>query len=200
MVRQYDGNELTYRYTVRNHFVTSLGTAETVAANREKFLADFYDYQVSAIDEGESERIRSYILPTQADQAAADKLAGLLVQQGVEVGRATANFNVCGQTYRAGSYVINTGQPAKRLIRTLLDPDVPLEQDFLAEQERRRAKNLSDEIYDVTAWSMPLMMNVRADACNRTVSGPMVAAGPELIQPGLVSGGSGSVGSLGRLG
>ena len=194
--RQYDGNDLVYRYTIRNHFVTSLGTAETVAVNHEKFLTDFYDYQVSAIDEGESDRIRSYILPTQADQPAANKLAGLLVQQGIEVGRATSSFSACGQSYEAGSYVINTGQPAKRLIRTLLDSDVPLEERFLEEQERRRAKNLSDEIYDVTAWSMPLMMNVRADTCNRTVSGPLHAAGPELIQTGTVSGGSGSVAYL----
>ena len=194
--RQYDGNELTYRYAVRNHFVTSLGTAETVAVNREKFLTDFYDYQVSAIDEGERESIRSYILPAQADQPAANKLAGLLVQQGVEVGRATSSFSACGNSYDAGSYIINTGQPAKRLIRTLMDPDVPMEEDFLAEQERRRARDLSDEIYDVTGWSMPLMMNVRADSCNRTVSGPMVAAGPDLVQPGTVSGGSGSVGYL----
>ena len=194
--RQYDGNDLTYRYTVRNHFVTSLGTAETVAVNREKFLTDFYDYQVSAIDEGESDRIRAYILPAQADQAAADKLAGLLVQQGVEVGRATSSFSACGQSYAAGSYVINTGQPAKRLIRTLLDPDVPLEEDFIEEQERRRAKNLPDEIYDVTAWSMPLMMNVRADICNRAVSERLAVVGPELVQPGTVSGGSGSVAYL----
>jgi len=194
--RQYDGNDLTYRYAVRNHFVTSLGTAETVAVNREKFLTDFYDYQVSAIDEGESDRIRAYILPAQADQPAADKLAGLLVQQGVEVGRATSSFNACGQSYEAGSYVINTGQPAKRLIRTLMDPDVPLEEDFLEEQERRRAKNLPDEIYDVTAWSMPLMMNVRADTCNRAVSERLAAGGPELVQPGTVSGGSGSVAYL----
>ena len=194
--KQYDGNDLTYRYTVRNHFVTSLGTAETVAVNREKFLTDFYAYQVTAIDEGESDRIRSYIVPAQADQPAANKLAGLLVQQGVEVGRATSSFSACGQSYDAGSYVINTGQPAKRLIRTLMDPDVPLEADFLVEQERRRAKNLADEIYDVTAWSMPLMMNVRADSCNRTVSGPLVAAGPDLVQPGTVSGGRGSVAYL----
>ena len=34
--RQYDGNRLTYPYTVRNHFVTSLGTAETVQMNRRE--------------------------------------------------------------------------------------------------------------------------------------------------------------------
>jgi hypothetical protein len=194
--RQYDGNRLTYAYTVRNHFVTSLGTAETVQQNREKFLTDFYDYQVTAIEEGRSDAVRSYIIPTQVDQPAANKLAGLLVQQGIEVGRSNESFSACGNSYAAGSYIINTSQPAKRLIRTLMDPDVPLEEDFLTEQERRRAKNMGDQIYDVTAWSLPLMLNVRADSCSRSVSPSTVAAGPELIQPGAVSGGAGSVGYL----
>jgi len=39
-------------------------------------------------------------------------------------------------------------------------------------------------------------MKVRADSCSRPVSTPMVAAGPELVQPGTVSGGSGSVAYL----
>ena len=185
--RQYDGNELTYRYSVRNHFITSLGTAETVAVNRAKFLTEFYDYQVSAIEEGARGDIRTYVLPAQPDQAAVDKLAGLLVRQGVEVGAASEPFRACGENYEAGNYVIDLAQPAKRLVRTLLDADVPLEEDFLAEQERRRAKDLPDEIYDVTAWSMPLMMNVRADACNRSVSGSFTPAGRELVQPGEVT-------------
>lgn len=194
--RQYDGNEVSYAHTVRNHFVTSLGTAETVQANREKFLNDFYDYQVSAIDEGRSDAIRTYIIPTQNDQPAADKLAGLLVQQGVDIGRATESFRACGTTYAAGTYVIDTSQPSKRLIRTLLDQDVPLGDEFIAEQERRRAQNMRDQIYDVTAWSLPVMMNVQADTCNRAVAPAMAAAGPEIIQPGKVSGGSGSVAYL----
>ena len=186
--RQYDGNDLRYQESVRNHFVTSLGTAETVASNRIKFLTEFYEYQVTAIEEGESDDIRSYILPAQTDQPGVDKLAGLLVRQGVEVGKAASSFTACDQTYDAGSYVINTAQPSKRLIRTLLDVEVPLGDEFLAEQERLRAKNLPDEIYDVTAWSMPLMMNVQADACNRSVSGDFSPAGPELVQPGVISG------------
>ena len=194
--RQYDGNEVSYAYTVRNHFVTSMGTAETVQANREKFLTDFYEYQVSAIEEGESESIRAYLLPAQRDQSAADKLAGLLVQQGVEVGQATEPFSACGVDYAAGSYVINTNQTAKRLIRTLLDTDVPLEESFLAEQERRRAKNMGDQIYDVTGWSLPVMMNIEANTCSRTVTAEVVPAGPEIIQPGDITGASGSVAYL----
>ena len=194
--RQYDGNVVTYAETVRNNFLTSLGTAETVSVNREKFLNDFYEYQVSAIDEGRTGDVRAYVIPAQSDQASADKLAGLLVQQGVEVGRANASFSACGSRYAADSYVINLDQPAKRLVRTLLDENVPLEDDFLAEQERRRAKNLPDEIYDVTGWSLPLMLNVRADACGRRVAGEFSAVGPELVRPGVVEGGSAQVAYL----
>lgn len=196
VVRKYDGVEMTYRDTVRNHFITSLGTAQTVAENRKKLLDDFYDFQASAIEEGRRESIRSYIVPAQNDQAAADKMAGLLVRQGVEVGRATAAFSACGESYDAGSYVIDLAQPRKRLVRTLLDTDVPMDDEFLAEQERRRAKKIGDEIYDVTAWSLPLMMNVETDSCSRSVNAPVVAAGPELVQPGSVSGGQGSVAYL----
>jgi hypothetical protein len=194
--RQYDANELSYAYTVRNHFVTSLGTAETVQVNREKLLTDFYDYQATAIEEGRSDDIRAYLVPTQADQSGADKLAGLLVTQGVEVGRATESFSACGNDYSAGTYIINTAQPAKRLVRTLMDVDVPMDAPFLAEQEARRARNVSDQIYDVTGWSLPLMMNVRADSCGRSVNAASEPAGPELIPAGSVSGGSGSVAYL----
>lgn len=194
--RQYHGNEMTYASTVRNHFVTSLGTAETVASNREKFLREFYEYQLSAIDEGATGDIRAYVLPTQDDQAGANKLAGLLVKQGVEVGVATERFRACGESYEPGSYVINLAQPAKRLVRTLLDTDVPMDAEFMAEQERRRAKDMGDQIYDVTAWSMPLMMNIRADTCNRAVTAATRPAAGDLVLPGTVSGGNARVAYL----
>tara|TARA_Y100000588_G_scaffold390631_1_gene496679 strand:- start:815 stop:3517 length:2703 start_codon:yes stop_codon:yes gene_type:complete len=187
IVRQYDGNQLTYPYAIRNHFVTSMGTAETVQVNRKKLLEDFYNYQVSAIAEGGRENIRTYIIPTQGDQGAADKLAGLLVQQGVEVDSATQSFRACGNGYDAGSYLINLAQPAKRLVRTLMDTDVPLENDFVREQEERRARNVSDQIYDVTAWSLPLMFNIKVDSCDRAVKTPVVAASGDLVQPGTVT-------------
>ena len=185
-LRQYNGNELRYAETVRNHFVTSLGTAETVANNRQKFLQDFYDYQVSAIAEGRSDKIRVYIIPQQPDQAGADKLAGQLVRQGVAVGVANASFRACGEDYSAGSYVIDMAQPAKRLVRTLLDEVVAMDSDFLTEQEDRREIGLESKIYDVTAWSVPLMMNVRTEHCGRLPTVSTTPAGPELVHAPVV--------------
>ena len=51
-------------------------------------------------------------------------------------------------------------QPAGRLARNLLDPDIKMDEAFLKEQDRRRKARLPDQIYDVTAWSLPLMFDV----------------------------------------
>ena len=68
-------------------------------------------------------------------------------------GPATARFP-------AGSIVVPLAQPAGRLVRNLLDPRVTMDEAFVKEQDRRRKKRLPDEIYDVTAWSLPLVFDV----------------------------------------
>jgi hypothetical protein len=178
VVRQYDGVEVPYEQTVRNHFLTSLATAETVATNREKLLQDFRDYQLSAVAEGKKENVKAFVIPAQADQDGVDRLGALLAAQGARVERANGDFKACGRQFGAGSLVINLDQPAKRMLRTLLDRDVPMDPDFVAEQERLHAKNLPDEMYDVTAWSMPMLFNLDSVSCERRVetSTTLVAA------------------------
>ncbi len=196
VMRRRNGSELPYRETVRNHFVTSISTAEAAAENRERLLSDFYDYRASAVEAGKSGSERTYLLSGGGDPTTADKLAGVLVQQGIEVERARAGFTACGKTYPAGSYAVDLAQPAHRLIRTLLDPQVPMEEDFLAEQERRRAKDLDHEIYDITAWSLALMWNVELVACDRAVAGDFEPAGPETVRPGTLGGDGATVAYL----
>jgi len=168
--RRYDGSELTYADGVRNHFITSVSTAEVVADNREKLWRDFYDYRRSAITEGRQGDTRSYILPAQTNQAGADELARLLSVQGVEVDRARESFRACRTDYDAGSYVIDLAQPEKRRISVLMERSVEMSTEFLEEQARRREKGLPDDIYDVTAWSLPWLFNVEADRCGDSVS------------------------------
>ena len=47
---------------------------------------------------------------------------------------------------------------------------VDMSEAFLALEEQRRARNLDDQIYDVTGWSLPLMFNVETDSCHRAPS------------------------------
>ncbi|MFQ5348732.1 MAG: M14 metallopeptidase family protein, partial [Rhodothalassiaceae bacterium] len=163
--RRRDGSTLRYADAVRHQFITSISTAEVVAENREKLYRDFYDYRRSAIEEGRRGPTRSYILPVGDTPAASARLARLLAFHGIEVGRATADFRACGTRYPAGSYVIDAAQPEKRRLAVLLEPDVEMEKSFVATQEARRKRGLPDEIYDITAWSLPYLFNVAVDRC-----------------------------------
>lgn len=183
-IRRADGRIVQYRDTVRHHFVAGLSTVETAARNREKLLNDFYRYRRSAIEEGSKDPIREYILPRGRDAAATDKLAGLLVEQGVEVKRALEGFMSGGRSYNAGDYVVGLAQPAKRLVRTLLDPQVTLEEPFLQEQERRRSRKLPHQIYDVTAWSLPLLYNIECVPSGEPAVGKFEFATNARIGPG----------------
>ncbi|MEP7364514.1 MAG: M14 family metallopeptidase [Acidobacteriota bacterium] len=193
LMRKSDGTEFTFRDTVRQHFVASLSTCETAARQRQQLLDNFWRYRVTAIEEGKSEPVREYILVrrtgftplvtgpvtpqssgagfAEGDGAMTDRLARLLADQGIEVDRATAEFTNGGKTYPTGSYRIKLAQPAKRMIRTFLDASVPMNDEFLKEQARLREKRLPDEIYDVSAWSLPLQFNVETVAANAESQG-----------------------------
>ena len=195
-LRQSDGSVLAYHDTVRHHFVASLSTLETTAAHRAELLEGFYRYGVTAIAEGRSEAIREYILPRGRDASATDKLAAILVEHGIEVKRAAAPFRIGPREYPAGTYVVPMEQPAKRLIRTLLDPVTPMDTEFVAAEQARRRQRQRSAIYDVTAWSLPLMFNVEAVASGSVAEGEFVAAGAEQVHPGVVHGTRGSVAYL----
>ena len=178
IARQTNGGVFTFRDTVVSQFIASRATLAAAAANREKFLSDFYAIHASAIEEGKREAVRSFIIPAQFDQSAADDLARLMARHGVEVGRANAAFSACGQRYEPGAYVIRTDQPLKRLIRVLLDRDTPLDAAFMARQETRRQRGLDDEIYDVTGWSLPVMYNVAVTPCRDSVTSALARLDP----------------------
>jgi hypothetical protein len=196
VVRKSDDTTVTYRETVRRHFVTSVSSCEVAAQNRGKLLDMFYRYQVSALEEGAKDAVKEYILPRRGDTTAVDRLAQLLVLQGVEVTRASAAFTAAGKQYPAGSYVVSTEQPERRLVRDLLDPQVSMDDKFLKGEEERRKLRQRSEIYDVTAWSLPLQFNVESVAANARSAGNFEAVKPGGAQPGKVAGSPAAVAYL----
>jgi hypothetical protein len=140
--------------------------------------------------------VKAFVLPRGRDASATDKLAGILMEHGIEVNRAKAPFRVEGKEYATGTYVVPLAQPGKRFIRTLLDPQVPMDDKFVAAEEARRKLKQNTEIYDVTAWSLPLLFNVEAVAANVVPEGNFETAKAGRIVPGEVHGGLASVAYL----
>jgi hypothetical protein len=161
-----DGTVLTYKQGVTHHFTSAITTALTAARNREKLLREFLDYRRSAIALGQK-GTREYLLPWGKDPSRTARLVRLLVSQGIQVRRAEEAFQAGSQPMPAGTYIVPLAQPAGRLARNLLDPDIKMDEAFLKEQDRRRKARLPDQIYDVTAWSLPLMFDVDVVASDR---------------------------------
>ena len=167
IVKKTDESTIDFRTTVRRHFTTSIATCEAAAAHRQELLDNFWKYHVTAIEEGLKDDVREYVLPRRGNVSNVDRLAQLLSAQGVEVNRAKQAFGA----YPAGSYVIPLAQPAKRLIRVLLDPVVSMGEAFIKEEDDRRKRRKSSEIYDVTAWSLPLQFNIECIAAGTASQG-----------------------------
>ncbi len=177
-----DEKVLLYRDGVHHHFIASLATAETGAKNREEMLRHVYDYRATGLAEGRKETVKEYLLPPGADPNRTAKLAALLMAQGIEVRRADQPFtnskvrdyyggDLETKLFEAGTFLVSLAQPDKRIAKTLLDPHTPMKEKFIHEQLKRHGLRLRDQIYDITAWSLPLLFDVQAYTAEEASSG-----------------------------
>jgi hypothetical protein len=83
---------------------------------------------------------------------------------------AAERFEADKRKLPAGTLIVPLAQPAGRLARNLLDPDVRMDDAFLKEQDRRRRERLPDQIYDVTAWSLPLAFDLEVVSSTGTAA------------------------------
>ena len=155
-----DDQTLTYRDGIVHHFTAAMTTMATAAKNRERLMRDFYEFRRTAIEEGEHGDVRDYVIVPGVDPSRALRLARNLATQGIEVRRADESVRIGARTIPSGAYLVSSAQPAGRLVSNLLDPQTDQDAAFVKEQDRRRKLRLSDEIYDITAWSLPLLYDV----------------------------------------
>jgi len=155
-----DGSTLTFRDGVMHHFNAAIVTAITAAKHRERLVRNFLEYRKGAVAEGEKGPAREYVLVPGHDPSRADLLARNLATQGIEVRRATEPVTVGTRKIPAGAYLVSHAQPSGRLVRNLLESHIPQPDDFIKRQEERRARRQPDQIYDITAWSPPLLYDV----------------------------------------
>ena len=160
MFSRSDGLTLTYRDGVMHHFNAAITTAITAARNRERLLRDYLEFRRSAVAEGEKAPIREYLLLPGQDPSRAAALARNLATQGIEVRRTEESITLATLTAPAGTYVVSNAQPTARLVRNLLDPRTEQSAEFIKRQEERRKMRLNDEIYDITAWNLPMLWDV----------------------------------------
>jgi hypothetical protein len=130
--------------------------ANNAAQYRERYLNNFYQIGLRAVNQ--SSGPYAYVIPAeQTDSAVTARLINILRTGGVEVEKATADFEAGGKHYGRGSYIVLLGQPYGNFAKTLLEvQDYPNIPEYPGGPLQRP--------YDVTAQTLPLLFGVTADA------------------------------------
>ena len=190
VTRLKDGTLLEYRATVQHHLLAAFSTCQEVASERARFLKAWAAFRRDAVTDGRKGPLQAFLLEEGGDPTRAAALADLLVRQGIEVSRSD------GSGLPAPGFVVPLAQPLGRLARCLLQRQTAMGSDFEKEQERRDSKRLPDEIYDVTAWSLPLLWGVPTrELAGLPSAGTLTAVKAGDAPPGAVRG-EGRVGYL----
>ncbi len=155
------------------HYTSALATLKTASSKRRDLVRDFVSRRA------ERGAARSYLWA--ADQPGARFLGSLLESHGIEVRQLGQSQQLRVHTvmpggeversFRAGTLIATTEQPLGRLLRALFDAEPNLEETFIATQAQRVAQGLDSEFYDMTAWSLPLALNLEAWVHEGQVSG-----------------------------
>jgi hypothetical protein len=130
------------------------------ARYRDRWLRNFYLIGQRAIAPGEGKPFAFLLLEEGSNPDGYARLVQILLRGAVEIHRAQQPFQADGTTYPAGTLVIPLAQPYGSFAKTLLEvqqyPDL-----------REYPGGPPKQPYDVTAHTLPLLMNVRAVAVHR---------------------------------
>ncbi len=169
-ITRFDRSVRTLADALEQQYLAAWTAARTAASDRATLLREHYEALRADVANGR-QGTRRYLIAPEGDPLHVAELANLLVRNGIEVDRISApvrlsnvrdraGASVGGREFPAGTYVVEAAQPRERLIRMLLEPDVPTPETFLREARARIERAESPRFYDITGWSLPMLFNV----------------------------------------
>ena len=157
---------VSYQLTLMRAFV------EFSAMQRDSLLRDVQRMAEEAVANGEHEAPRAYLVPPDGDPGRRAHLVRLLVAAGVEGSVAEQDLLADGSTYPAGTVVFPAAQPLRQFLLEVMSrqhyPEIAPAPD---------AEILLP--YDITAWTMPMELGVRAVKVSQEPRGRLAALGEE---------------------
>jgi hypothetical protein len=153
--RPWLGGRWTLRDIVDYELIATMALLETAADRREQLLKQIYEINRATVEKGVQGDVAAILInaQTQHDPRAVDHLIEKLQLAGVEVSRAESEFEADDRKYPSGTYVVPMNQVFARYAKDLLEKQ--------AYPEVRRSPGSPPEPpYDVTAWSLGMLMGV----------------------------------------
>lgn len=133
---------LSFPFTIRNQFTTTLSTLEGARVLRKEFLQYQRDFYKNSLAEAAADPVKAYVFGDTHDVYKTYLFAKMLERQQVSFYSLKDDLKADGNNFQKGNaYVVPLNQPQYKVIRTIFE----------------KTLNYKDSIfYDITSWTMPL--------------------------------------------
>lgn len=150
--RQIDTGILTFPFTIRNQFTTSLSTLKAGNELRLELLDHQRNFFIQAMKEAQEDPVKAYVVNAQEDPVKMLYFAKILAQHQIELFRFSDKIEINGQSYAPEySLIIPTSQKQYKLLKILFEKTISY-QDSL--------------FYDVSTWTLPPAFDLPFDELN----------------------------------
>jgi hypothetical protein len=170
--KQETGHILTYREAVHHQLVSSLANLNTLKNNRREILSDYLMDHIEAIN-GEGTLTGTFLMPPHPDRARVARFIEILDLQSVEYSftRESAQIKAATDFFGnktdhlklpAGTLVVKSGQPFRRVAHALLRFDIRPDSNYLKIEREELENHRGSRFYDVTAWNLPMAFGLES--------------------------------------
>jgi hypothetical protein len=183
------GYVFTYRQAVHQNVVSTFANLETLRANRRGIIADFLADKQWAVS-GEGPFHETFLFPPSTDRSRRQRLLHLLDLHGIEyeIAREPVEaedvVDIWGEHSEsimlpAGTAVVSSAQPHRRLMHAVLGFDPHLTDEFLQKERHDLENGLGTRMYDAGAWNLPMAYGLETYMAGRVGAvNPIEGDGP----------------------
>ena len=137
---------LVYAFTIRNHYMSTLGTLDGLVSLRKEFLAYHRDFYATAPDAAKKNQVRGYLVSLKQNRTRAQMLIQNLQKHRIVAHELKKSMTVKQTKFNPGeAVIIPSNQPQTRFLKGIMERMTTFEDSLF---------------YDVSAWTLPLAYGV----------------------------------------
>jgi len=158
------------RDIVEQQKIAAWATVDLAARNRETVLSNMFLKASRQVERGKTGPVKAYaIAANQHDVVTAKRLVNMLLDSGVEVQQARAQFIADGRVYGPGSFVVTMAQPKQGLVRWMLGRTFYPDNTFTRDSDDNPIRP-----YDMSTDTFGEFMGVRSDPVGEPFTADLV--------------------------
>ena len=143
---------LTFHFTIRNQFTTSLSSIQAAYEMRKELLEYQRDFYVKARNDSKKSAIKAYVFGDEKDATRVNELAKILDQHKITMLKLKEDITINKKKFDKNlSYIIPVEQQNTKLINAIFD---------------RETKFKDSLFYDISTWSFDLAFNLNFEGMN----------------------------------